>query len=96
MLGISGAEFLVILVIAVAVIPAKNWPEVARFLARAVKFIRDLIWKISDSADNIREQIDLEKPIDELSRQTMDDVMSAFSSPVAKQRKTKNEKRKAK
>ncbi|MCL2538663.1 MAG: hypothetical protein FWE52_04300 [Alphaproteobacteria bacterium] len=91
MFGISMAEFLIILVVAIAVIPAKDWPAVARFLARSVKFIRDLIWKISDSADKIREQIDLEKPIDELSKQTMNDVMDAFRVPM---KKTKSKKAK--
>lgn len=90
MFGISMAEFLVILVIAMVAIPVKNWPDVARAAARAVKFIRDLIWKISDSAEKIREQIDLEKPIDELSRQTMDDVMEAFRAPVKNKRNIKN------
>ena len=95
MFGISSAEFLIILIVAIAVIPAKNWPDVARALARMVKFVRDLVWKISDSAEKIREQIDLEKPIDELSRQTMDDVMSAFSSAIPK-KENKNKKTKTK
>jgi len=89
MFGISAVEFLVILVVAILVIPAKNWPDVARLAARTVKFIRDLIWKISDSADKIREQIDLEKPIDELSKQTMDDVFGAFATPKPKGKKKK-------
>ena len=94
MFGISMAEFLLILVVAIAVIPAKDWPTVARAAARTVKFIRDLIWKISDSAEKIREQIDLEKPIDELSKKTMDDVMDAFSSPkIKKTRTTKKTKK---
>jgi len=89
MLGISAAEFLLILVVAIAVIPAKDWPTVARAAARTVKFVRDLIWKISESAEKIREQIDLEQPIDKLSQQTMDDVMSAFVS--AKPKATRNQ-----
>jgi Sec-independent protein translocase protein TatA len=92
MFGISPGEFLLILVIAIAVIPAKNWPDVARAAARAVKFVRELVWKITDAAEDIKEQIDLEKPITELTQKTMDDVMSAFASP----KKSKPKKRAAK
>jgi Sec-independent protein translocase protein TatA len=87
MFGISWAEFLVILVVAVMVIPAKHWPDVAKFLARCVKFIRDLVWKISDTAENIKERIDLEKPIDDLIKNTTDDVLDGFSSIMPSQRK---------
>ena len=48
MFGISWTEFLVILLVAVCVVPARYWPDVARFFARAVKYIRNLIWKITD------------------------------------------------
>jgi len=87
-------EFLLIMVVAIAVIPARDWPTVARAMARTVKFIRDLIWKISDSADKIREQIDMEKPIDELSKKTMDDVMDVFSSALPEKSKRKPTKSK--
>jgi len=96
MFGISIGEFLLILIVAVAVIPAKNWPDVARAAAKLVKFIREIIWKISDATEQIKEQIDLEKPIAELSQKTMDDVMSAFSSPKAKKKPIKSKKQKAK
>ena len=95
MFGISGAEFLVIFIIAIAVIPARHWPEAARFLARAVKFVRDLVWKISDGAEQIREQIDLEKPIDEISKKMLDEVHSAFRTPV-KQADSNSKKKRAK
>jgi Sec-independent protein translocase protein TatA len=82
MFGISGAEFLIILVIAVAVIPARHWPDVARFLARAVKFVRDLVWKITDNVERMRSQIDIEKPIDDLVGGP--DVRAAFATPAAR------------
>ena len=66
MFGISWAEFLVILLVAVLVIPARLWPDVAKFLARAVKFIRAVIWKITDASEKIKEQIERESPIDDL------------------------------
>ena len=81
MFGISISEFLVILVIAIAVIPARDWPTVAKWLARAVKVIRDLIWKITDATESIREQIDLERPIDEISKNTIEGVRAAFATP---------------
>ena len=96
MFGISGPEFLIILIIAVAVIPARHWPEAARFLARAVKFVRDLVWKISDSAEQIREQIDLEKPIDDISKKMLDDVQSVFRTPMKRASTTNSVKKKTK
>jgi len=89
MFGISVGEFLIILIVAIAVIPAKSWPDVARMAARAVKFVRELIWKITDAAEEIKEQIELEQPITELTQKTMDDVMSAFRAPKPKIKKKK-------
>lgn len=65
-------------------VPARHWPDVARFLARAVKFIRGIIWRISDASEHLREQIDLEKPIDDIIRTTTDDVLSSISTPRKK------------
>lgn len=81
MFGISIAEFLVIIVVAVLVVPARYWPDVARFLARAVKFIRGIIWKITDASEKIKSQVDLEKPIDDLIKTTTDDILADFSTP---------------
>lgn len=79
MFGISWAEFIVILLVAVLVIPARYWPDVARALARAVKFIRKIVWKISDASEKIKEQIELEEPINEIMNTTTRDVLDAFS-----------------
>lgn len=88
MFGISWSEFLVILLVGVLVIPARMWPDVARFLARAVSFVRRIVWKITDASDNIRRQIDLEKPIDDLIRTTTSDVLDGISEPLKKRSKT--------
>ena len=96
MFGISAVEFLVILVVAIAVIPAKNWPEVFRALAKFVKVIRELIWKITDATEQIKDQVERELPIDEIVKKTTDDVMSAFSSPKAKKMPTKSKEQRAK
>ncbi len=90
MFGISWAEFLVIILVGVVVIPARNWPDVARFLARVVKFVRAIIWKITDASEKIKEQIDLEKPIDELMRTTTQDVLADFSVPIKKRKVKKS------
>ena len=90
MFGISSAEFLVIFLVAVLVIPARRWPDVARFLARIVKFIRDLVWKISDASEKIKEKIDLEQPIDDLLKTTTDDVLADFSVKIPKRAVKKN------
>lgn len=89
MFGISWAEFLVILLVGVVVIPARMWPDVAKFLARVVTFVRKLVWKISDASEQIKNQIDLEKPIDDLIRTTTDDVLANFSTPLKKIKKKK-------
>jgi Sec-independent protein translocase protein TatA len=79
MFGISWAEFIVILLVAVLVIPARYWPDVARWLARAVKFIRKIVWKITDASEKIKEQIELEEPINDIMNTTTRDVLDAFS-----------------
>ncbi len=93
MFGISWAEFLVILFVAVLVIPTRYWPDVARFIARAVKYVRAIIWKITDASEQIRDQIDMQRPIDELLRTTTDDVLGQISSIAPK--KTKSTRKKA-
>ena len=93
MFGISWAEFLVIILVAVAVIPSRHWPDVARFLARAVKFIRAMIWRVTDASEKIKEQIDLEKPIDDIIRTTTDDMLDAVSVPRKKTNKGRARKK---
>lgn len=66
MLGISWTEFSVILLVAICVIPVKNWPVVARFFARLFKYVREIVWKVSDFSQEMQQRIDLEKPIDDL------------------------------
>ena len=87
MFGISWSEFFVIIVVAVLVIPSRLWPDVARFLARLINVVRQIIWKITDASENIKQQIDLEKPIDDLIHSTTNDVLDGFST-VIKQKKT--------
>ncbi|MBE6457399.1 MAG: hypothetical protein E7011_01120 [Alphaproteobacteria bacterium] len=96
MFGISWAELLVILLVAVLVIPARLWPDVARFIARVIKFVRGLIWKITDASENIKNQIELEKPIDDLIKTTTDDMLNTFSTILPKSEKPKKSKQKRK
>ena len=86
MFGISWAELFVILLVAVIVIPARMWPDVMRFLARVIKFIRNIMWRITDASEQIKNQIDLEQPIDELIHTTTNDVLAEFSTPLRKKR----------
>ena len=85
MFGISWTEFLVILLVAICVVPAKYWPDVMRFFARAVKYIRNLIWKITDVSSEIQQRLDLEKPIDDLIQNATNDV---FGKKIVKKNKT--------
>jgi Sec-independent protein translocase protein TatA len=82
MLGISGAEFFVVLVVAVAVVPADRWADVARFMGRAVRRAREIIGRIQDGVDNLENEISKDLPIDNLSRQTMSDMIETFSRPA--------------
>ena len=88
MFGISLAEFFVIIVVAVLVVPARMWPDVARFIARMVKFIRGIIWKITDASEKLKDQIDLERPIDDLIKTTTDDILNDFSTRRKQIKKT--------
>jgi len=94
MFGISWAEFLVILLVAILVVPVRYWPDVARWLAHVVNFIRKIIWKITDASEQIKNQIDLEKPIDDIIHTTTDEVLKDFSTPVKKARVRKKVKKK--
>lgn len=79
MFGISWAEFLVIFLVAVAVIPSRMWPDVARFLARAVKFVRAAVWRITDASEQLRQQIEVEKPIDDIIKTTTEQMLDVVS-----------------
>ena len=89
MFGISWTEFLVILLVAVCVVPARYWPDVARFFARAVKYIRNLIWKITDFSEEIQQRIELEKPIDDL---IADATKTTFAKPKIENKKNPRKK----
>ncbi len=89
MFGISWAEFSVIFLVAVLVIPARSWPDVARFLARAVKTVRAVIWKITDASEQIKDRMDIEAPIDDIIGGAARDVLDTISTPL-KRTKRKN------
>ena len=90
MFGISWTEFLVIILVAICVIPAKNWPTVMRFFARMFKYIREIVWKISDFSEEVQHRIELEKPIDDLIVGGANDIFK--KKTVAKKAIRKNKK----
>ena len=67
------------MLVGVIVIPARFWPDVAAFMGRVVRTIREFIWRISDASENIKHQIELERPIDEMISDVTDNVLDAFS-----------------
>ena len=89
MFGISWAEFLVILLVAICVVPVKYWPQVIRFFARVFKYIRQIIWKLSDFSEQVQTRIELEKPIDDLITNASNEI---FSKPKKKSSRTKSHK----
>ncbi len=72
------------------------WPDVARFLAKTVTFIRKLIWKITDASEQIKQQIDLEKPIEDLISTTTAEMLDGISEPLKKAKKRTNSSNKKK
>ena len=91
MFGISWTEFLVILLVAICVVPAKYWPDVMRFFARVFKYIRNIVWKLTDFSENLQQRIDLEKPIDDLLENATKDM---FGEPIKKTVKKKRVRKK--
>ena len=88
MFGISWTEFLIILLVAVCVVPAKYWPDVMKFLARIFKYIRNIIWKITDFSEDLQQRIELEKPIDDLLENATKDIFEKpKKTPVKRTRK---------
>lgn len=87
MFGISWAELFVIILVGVLVIPVRLWPDVARFLARMVNAVRRVMWKITDVSEDVKRQIELEKPIDDLIKNTTSNVLDSFSDVIPKQQK---------
>ena len=92
MFGISWTEFLVIVFVAICIVPAKNWPDVVRFFARAFKYIRNLIWKITDVSEQIQQRIDLEKPIDDLIDGAAKDIFDGHVNKKIKKRNSVKKK----
>ncbi|MDR1071668.1 MAG: twin-arginine translocase TatA/TatE family subunit [Rickettsiales bacterium] len=82
MLGVSGTEFLVILIVAIAVVPANRWPEVARWLGKLVRYARNVIGKVQDGINDLEDEIAKDAPIDNLTRKTMDDMIGTFATEL--------------
>jgi Sec-independent protein translocase protein TatA len=82
MFGISLGEFLLILIVAVIVIPARYWPDVFRNAGRLVKTVREFIWKVQDKVDEFQTEISKYDPTDKLSGKTMQDMMATFAEPI--------------
>ncbi len=95
MLGISWTEFLVIILVAICVVPAKNWPDVARFFGRVFKWIRQIVWHVTDVSEQIQQRVDLEKPIDDLLESATNEMfgdIQSKSKTIKKKKKIKTKK----
>ena len=89
MFGISWTEFLVIILVAICVVPAKYWPDVVKFFARVFKYIRNIVWKVSDFSENLQQRIDLEKPIDDLLENATNDMFGNTAKRTVKKKRTR-------
>ena len=74
--------------------PVKNWPDVARFFARVFKYIREIIWKVSDFSQEIQQRIELEKPIDDLINGATDEFFNTSTVKKSKIKKANKPSRK--
>ena len=88
MFGISGGEFLVVLVVIILVVPPRRLPDVAKFVGRAVRYIRGVISKIQDEVDELEREI----PV---SQKDMDDMIETFSTPIKPRIRAKPIRRKS-
>ncbi len=88
MFGISSVELLIILVVAMIVIPAKNWPDVFKFFAKLIRMIRGFVYQIQDKVSEWETEIDKHNPIDDLTKNTFNDMMDTFAEPVKKPAKS--------
>jgi hypothetical protein len=77
------------LLVAICVVPAKYWPDIARFFAKTVKYVRNLVWKINDFSEEIQQRIELEKPIDDLISNAAENVFLGDDTKHKKSRKKK-------
>ena len=93
MLGISWTEFIVIILVAICVVPAKDWPTVARFFGRVFKWIRQIVWRISDVSEQIQQRVDLEKPIDDLLENATNEMFGDIKVKANKKKFVKNKKK---
>lgn len=91
MLGISWTEFLVIILVAICVVPVKNWPDIAKFFGRVFRWIRQIVWRITDMSEQIQQRIELEKPIDDLLESATKDVFG--DTEIVKKKIKKTSKR---
>ena len=71
-----------ILIIAIAVVPAKDWPDVLRFFGKLARYVRNIVWEIQDGLDNMENEIAKDLPVDELTQKTMSDMIETFSTPI--------------
>jgi Sec-independent protein translocase protein TatA len=92
MFGISGFEFLVILIVAIAVVPAERWPAVAGFIGKVIRSVRRMFDKVQDGVNNLENEISKDLPIDNLSQKTMDDMIATFAAPIKPKGKKKSKK----
>ena len=92
MFGISSWEFLVILLVAIAIIPTRDWPRVVTAIAKTFRYVKNIIGQIQDGIAGIEDKIAGDLPIDKLSQKTMDDMIETFSSPLKPRTRRKSKK----
>ena len=62
---------------------------VAFVVYSVVKFVRGIIWKITDASENIKNQIELEKPIDEMVARSANEILDSFSDVLPQNKKSR-------
>ncbi|MDR2167815.1 MAG: twin-arginine translocase TatA/TatE family subunit [Clostridiales bacterium] len=89
MLNIGMMEFIILLLVAFVIVGPKDLPKVARFIARAVKYIKN-VFKDVTAALNLEEEIKPLKEVSETVTEVTDTVKEMTSSVQDMKKKAEN------
>lgn len=90
MFGISIYELFIIFFVFIIFIPVKNWADVIKFFAKITLVIKDIFNSLIQATDNLRERIEIEKPIDDLLQNTKEEIYKNIEKIPVKKKCKKN------
>ncbi len=87
MFGIGFSELFFIIILAIVILPAKSWPDVFRYMGKLYRKVSDLFGEIKSKISEAETELNKHDVIDDISKNTFDDVMNNFSEPVKTRKK---------